>query len=65
LELQLHPLNQGQELWRTLTSRCLVNGPAAGTDLDSALALLGQAIRGDITASIADLRELFEADPRH
>jgi hypothetical protein len=52
-------------LWRALTSRCLVDGPAAGTDLGSALALPGQAVRGDITASITDLRALFATDPRY
>ena len=57
--------NLRHELWRSLTSRCLVDGPTAGTDLGSQLALLGQAVRGDISASVADLRALFAADPRY
>jgi hypothetical protein len=37
----------------------------AGTDLGSALALFGLAVRGDITASVADLRTLFATDLRY
>jgi hypothetical protein len=65
----LHPeplllgLRTPNQLWRALTSRCLVDGPIAGSDLGSRLALLGEFVRGDISASVADLRELFAADP--
>jgi hypothetical protein len=54
---------QRYQLWWALTSRCLVDGPNAGTDLGSRLALLGQAVRGDIAASTTDLRTLFTTDP--
>ena len=61
LGLQTHNLRHA--LWQALTSRCLVDGPTAGTELGARLALLGQAVRGDISASVADVRALFAADP--
>jgi hypothetical protein len=57
--LGLDPRAQRHQLWRALTKRCLLEGPAAGTELGSRLALLGEAVRGDITASTTDLRTLF------
>jgi hypothetical protein len=65
LLLGLRTHNQHHQMWRALTSRCLVDAPTAGTDPGSRLALLGQAVRGDITASVTDLRALFAPDPPH
>jgi hypothetical protein len=57
--LGLRPHGLRRRMWRALVSRCLIDGPAGGTDVGVRLALLGQAVRGEVPASLDELRWLF------
>lgn len=57
--LKLTAMGESRRAWRSLAQRCLIDGPAPGPGTDVRLARLGQAIRGDLVADIAELRPLL------
>jgi hypothetical protein len=52
-----------RRIWVSLASRCLIDGPAQRTGHGALLALLGQAVRGDLVADAAELRSLLVPVP--
>jgi hypothetical protein len=48
-----------RRMWVALASRCLLDGPARSTGHGPQLAVLGQAIRGDLAVDAAELQSLL------